>query len=123
MTKKLNHQFAINRCGIPIGKCCASCINKCLTSTSARTCALRGKLEEVAQAYVCDDWKMEPSLDNVGDSQGKVKKKDYLMFVMIRRMAENESIELGIISEDDRQSNEELREEYISKNGNIYYKF
>jgi hypothetical protein len=45
------------------------------------------------------------------------------MFVMLRRRTETQSIELGIIDEEDRQSNEELREEYISKNGNIYYKF
>ena len=123
MKSNSKKQFATNRCGIPIGKCCASCINKCLSSTSQRTCALQGKLEEVEQNYVCDHWQMAPNLQNAGGSQGKVKKKDYLMFVMIRRMAENESIDLGIISEDDRQSNEELREEYISKFGNIYYKF
>lgn len=122
MTKKTKN-FATNRCGIGIRKCCASCIHKCLSSTSARTCALHGKKKEVDQLHVCDHWQLEPSLDNAGDSQGRVKKKDYLMFVMIRRMAENESIELGIIDEEDRQSNEELREEYISKNGNIYYKF
>ena len=123
MKRKKTRQFAINKCGIPIGKCCASCINKCLSSTSQRTCALRGKLEEVAQDHVCNHWQMNPSLDNAGDSQGKVKKKDYLMFVMLRRRTETQSIELGIIDEEDRQSNEELREEYISKNGNIYYKF
>ena len=121
--QKSNSNFAINRCGIPIRKCCASCINKCLTSTSPRTCALQGKIEEVEQSHVCDHWQMAPNLQNAGGGKGKVKKKDYLMFVMIRRMAENESIDLGIISEDDRQSNEELREEYISKFGNIYYGF
>ena len=84
---------------------------------------MHGKKEEVDQLHVCDHWQLEPSLDNAGDSQGKVKKKDYLMFVMLRRRTETQSIELGIIDEEDRQSNEELREEYISKNGNIYYKF
>ena len=120
MAKKPN-QFATNRCGIKVRKCCASCIHKCLSSTSARTCALHGKKEEVDQLHVCDHWQMEPSLDNAGDGQGKVKKKDFLMFVILRRRTEDQSIELGIISEDERLSIEDLREEYISKNGNIYY--
>ena len=84
---------------------------------------MRGKKEEVDQLHVCDHWQMEPSFDNAGDSQGRVKKKDFLMFVMLRRRTEEQSIDLGIISEDDRQSNEDLREEYISKFGNIYYNF
>ena len=115
--------FVMNDAGIPVKKCCASCINKCLSSTSQRTCALQGKLEEVDQLHVCDHWQMEPSFDYAGSGQGRVKKKDFLMFVMLRRRTETQSIELGIISEDDRQSNEELREEYISKFGNIYYNF
>ena len=123
MSNKKTNQFATNRCGIKVRKCCASCIHKCLSSTSARTCALHGKKEEVDQLHVCDHWQLEPSLDNAGDSQGRVKKKDFLMFVILRRRTETQSIELGIIDEADRQSNEELREEYISKNGNIYYKF
>ena len=120
MTKKTKN-FATNRCGIGIRKCCASCIHKCLSSTSARTCALHGKKEEVDQLHVCSSWDMAPSLDNAGDSQGRVKKKDFLMFVMLRRRTEDQSIELGIIDEDERLSIEDLREEYISQNGNIYY--
>lgn len=122
MTKKTK-QFVTNRCGIQVRKCCASCINKCLSSTSQRTCALRGKKEEVDKLHVCSKWQMEPSFDNAGDGQGRVKKKDFLMFVMLRRRTEAQSIELGIISEDERQTVDDLREEYISKNGNIYYNF
>ena len=123
MSQKQNNQFATNRCGIQVRKCCASCINKCLSSTSARTCALRGKKEEVDQLHVCPHWRMEPSLDNAGDSQCRVKRKDFLMFVMLRRRTETQSIELGIISEDERQTIDDLREEYISQHGNIYYNF
>lgn len=121
--KKSNKNFATNSCGIGIRKCCASCIHKCLSSTSARTCALLGKKEEVDQLHVCDHWQMEPSFDYAGGSQGRVKKKDFLVFVMLRRRTETQSIELGIISEEERLSIEDLREEYISQNGNIYYNF
>lgn len=113
-----NQTFATNDCGIRIKKCCASCKHKCLT-TSQRTCSRHGG-QEVEQGHVCPEWEMNPCFEKAGRNLGEVKKKEYLQFVMVRRWTENQNIELGIIEDDDWQTVEELREEFMGNFGNIF---
>ena len=119
MNTKNEQTFVTNCIGIAVKRCCASCMHKRLSSTSERTCSLHD-MQEVEQSHVCLDWAMAECFEKAGCSLGKVKSKPYLTFVMMRRWTENKNIELGVMTDDDRQTVEELREEFIGKYGKIY---
>ena len=119
MAKKKEQTFVMNGAGIPVKRCCSSCMHKCLTSISQRTCSLHEN-KSVKKRDVCPAWRMAPCLENVGTNLGEVKKKSYLQFVMVRRWTEDKNIELGVMDEDDRQRVSELREEYVGRFGKIY---
>ena len=113
-----NQTFATNGYGIKIKKCCASCRHKCLT-TYHRFCSQHGG-QEVEQSDVCPEWKMNTCFEKTGRNPGEVKKKEYLQFVMVRRWTENNNIELGIMEDDDRQTLEEIRGEFVGIFGDIF---
>ena len=46
----------VNRYGITVKKCCASCQHKCLDDFANRKCELTG--HKVRSKYKCDDWQM-----------------------------------------------------------------
>ena len=51
---------------------------------------------------------------------GKVKRKEYLMFVQDVRSAENDDIQSGKITEQERKSLDEIRQMFTEKYGSIY---
>ena len=69
----------INKFGIKIRKCCASCKHRLLASDNYRDCDLGER--HVKPTYLCPNWDLEQKLDNAGKGSGKVKKKDYLMYI------------------------------------------
>ena len=69
---------------------------------------------------VCADWQLNSCLKNVGKEKGRIKSKAYLDFILKKRLAEDYRIELGVLSEDDRQPVKEIRREYEEKYGSIY---
>lgn len=50
------------------------------------------------------------SFDMTGMTKGRVKRKDYLMFVLAKRQEEDEAMERGELKEKDRKTVKELRE-------------
>ena len=118
MNTSNNQTFATNGCGIKIKKCCASCQYKCLT-TYHRFCSQHGG-QEVEQGHVCPEWEMNTCFEKAGRNPGEVKKKEYLQFFMVRRWTENNNIELGIMEDDDRQTVEEIRGEFVGIFGDIF---
>lgn len=105
-----------NRCGIVFRKCCCTCKNRCQEVESKNTCLELGI--EVASTDLCRGWKVAPSYEKVGMSKGKVKSREYLMWVLEQRVQETRDIEAGLMDEEDRKSVEELRREFSNFNHN-----
>lgn len=101
-----------NRCGIVFRKCCCTCKNRCQEVESKNTCLELGI--EVASTDLCRGWKVAPSYEKVGMSKGKVKSREYLMWVLEQRVQETRDIEAGLMDEEDRRSVETLRNEWCA---------
>ena len=111
---KVEAPLAKNRCGIEFKKCCCTCKHRCPEADSKSTCLELGI--EVASTDLCRGWKMAPSYEQVGMNKGKVKSREYLMWVLEQRVQETRDIEAGLMDEEDRRSVEELRKEFIMHN-------
>ena len=111
---KVEAPLAKNRCGIEVKKCCCTCKHRCPEADSKSTCLELGI--EVASTDLCRGWKMAPSYEQVGMNKGKVKSREYLMWVLEQRVQETRDIEAGLMDEEDRKSVEELREIWKTNN-------
>lgn len=78
----MDSKYYINKHGIRIVKCCASCQHKDLHAGN-RVCLMTRS--NIKGTYVCREWKVAEHLANAGKGDGKVKKKEYLQFVMDNR--------------------------------------
>ena len=117
-----------NSHGIEIKKCCASCKHKDLTRLlSARFCSLHQK--KVKPREGCKQWEMSEQMQAAGLSGGKVKKKEYLKYVM--EVREDERLRVGEQSSGmsladqlkiqiPHKSISQIRREFEAKNGSIY---
>lgn len=98
--------FIKNQHGTAIVMCCASCrFNKGISNSTKerRICGLDS--DEVLPFQLCSQWEMNPVLNNAGNGDGRVKRKEYIKFV-----AENAG----------RYSIHEIREEFEKKHGSRF---
>ena len=96
MNKRISNNMnvmLVNRYGITVKKCCASCQHKCTDTDGRRICGLMQIVVE--QKFDCPKWELAEGQQNAGRSGGKVKRREYLMFVFETRMQEQEAIEAG----------------------------
>ena len=105
-------------CGIEIRKSCSTCMHRCEDGDGCQICKLTGA--NVTGADLCSGWKMAEGYQHVGRKKGKIKKKEYLMFVQMQREQEDKAIKQGILFEEDCMTSEELRAMYEKEFGNIY---
>ena len=98
-----------------IKKCCASCQHKCIESDGTRVCAQM--MLKVQQKFKCKQWQMSDGLKNAGKCNGKVKRKEYLIYVQEIRCAESDDIKNGIITEQERKTLKEIRQMFTEKFG------
>ena len=73
-----------NESGIKIRRMCASCHYKTVDNEGERCCELTQQVVE--QRCVCKQWKMSDGMRHAGYSGGKVKRREYLLFVFELRM-------------------------------------
>lgn len=107
----------MNAFGVVINKCCASCTFKDLTrAVSQRRCKKTGK--SVSPSGYCKQWAMSRQLQMAGRSQGKVKRKEYLMHLVAVREEELQVEQRGLKIKP--KSIVEIRAEFERKNGSIY---
>ena len=129
MAKEIRITSVRNAHGCKIKKCCASCQHKCIESDGTRVCA--SMMLKVQQKFKCKKWQMSDGLKNAGKCDGKVKRKEYLIYVQETRSAErlrvgdgtsgmNDGIQNGIITEQERKTLEEIRKMFTEKFGSIY---
>ena len=106
-----------NQYGIEVKECCASCRHKDLTRLlSARFCSLHQK--KVKPREGCKQWEMSEQMQAAGLSGGKVKKKEYLKYVM--EVREDESLADQLKIQFPHKSISQIRKEFEAKNGSIY---
>ena len=106
-------------CGVVVKKWCGSCQHKCVANNGQRLCGLNDELP-VEQSDVCPNWQLDAAFEKVRMSQGRIKRRAYLLYVEVVRRDEDEGIELGVLEEEDRKPIEVIRQEFIEKYGSIY---
>ena len=86
--------YAYNEQGIAIKKCCASCAVKDLTNgRRTRRCMVRD--ESVKPREYCCLWSMSSQFKAAGTAHGKVKRKEYLEFLVEQRKTEQYACQLN----------------------------
>ena len=84
----------VNRYGIRVKRCCASCRHKCLDDFASRKCELTG--QRVRGGYKCDDWQMSEQLEMLGCERGRVQRREYQLTLMEVRASERLAIQRGL---------------------------
>jgi hypothetical protein len=87
--------FTRNTHGIVVKKCCASCAYKELSKADVLRYCVRHE-KEVSSSGLCSLWEMSKQAQLAGWSQGQVKRKEYLMYLMEMRMEEQRQRDDGI---------------------------
>ena len=119
MTKKQEQTTVTTVCGVEVKRWCGSCQHRCVASNGQRLCGQDDELP-VEQSDVCPNWQLDAAFEKVRMSQGRIKRRAYLLYVEMVRRDEDEGIELGVLEEEDRKPIEVLRQEFIEKYGSIY---
>ena len=87
-------EFEMNKAGVRIKKCCASCESRkdnIRTKSYKRTCRL-GQTEP-GRLTECDQWSMRKSLMDMKMNEGAVKSDKYFQFVLDIRSEERRLVE------------------------------
>ena len=121
MTKKLKKEllatFAENAYEISVKRCCASCESMGPSEKlSYRKCLKHLCL--VKAHNVCADWEMNKPSQKAGASEGKVKCREYLMYVLEVREREHLAEKQG--NRVTRLSIGEIRQQFEEEHGTIY---
>jgi hypothetical protein len=106
-------QSTRNAQGIKVKRCCLSCTHKFYDSRGRRLCDLCQIPVGVKDG--CDRWEMHAALKQAGLRPGKVKRKDYLRFVLKVRSEEKRLLELGQIKLKECLSLKQLRTDFGKK--------
>ena len=80
-------EMLVNRYGIAVKKCCASCQHKCLTDIAERKCELTGR--RVKGKQKCNDWELSEKLEMMGCERGRVQRRAYQLTLMEVRASES----------------------------------
>lgn len=106
-----------NGYGIRVMKACMTCAHKdCLRLSKSRMCALHRK--RVSRYGLCDQWKMNPQMKAAGSGEGRVKRVEYLRYVMRVRQQESMARQRGLTVV--HRSIETIREMYEKTFGSVY---
>lgn len=112
--------FTKNVHGITVKKCCASCSYKDLSRAKhVRFCTQHKK--EVKACGLCSLWEMSKQGQLAGWSQGRVKRKEYLEYLLRECEDWKLATQLGLHVE--MKSIEELRVKFEQEHGSIYINF
>lgn len=96
--------------------CCASCMHKQIQNDGSRLCELEGLLVE--SQHTCEQWEVNASMVKTEDrGMGKVKRHEYLMFVLETRTLERQAVDEGTMSPDDMSTLDSLRKRFEEETG------
>ena len=100
---------------VRIKECCASCRHKTIENDGSRICSLMQIM--VKQQFKCQKWAVAEGLAQTHWHMGKVKRREYLVFVFEIRMQEREAIDNGILLPEDVATLDSLRERFELETG------
>lgn len=110
--------FKNNSFGVAIKMQCSSCAFKDMTrAVSTRYCTKHER--SVEPNHVCSLWSMSDQMKMAGRSEGKVKRLEYLRYLLAERDDEQLAIQMGHNIKP--RSIEQIRENFESEHGSIYY--
>lgn len=114
-------EFKANGYGIAIPKRCATCAHKGQTRLmTKRQCLAYEK--EVKPKGVCSLWKMSDQMKAAGLGGGKIKRREYLMYLASAREIESTAIQNGLAIKP--KTIAEIRSEFEQEHGcSIYINF
>lgn len=115
--KKILTMYSENEYGMSVKKCCASCVHKALTGKLRYRKCLRHLCLTKAH-NVCSDWEMNFPSRQAGASEGKVKKREYQLFLLEVRQREAAATKQG--NRVTRLSIGEIRQQFEEEHGTIY---
>ena len=118
---KKNKKSVRNGFGVKVKCCCASCQYKDIEPDGTRVCKLMEMI--MPSGSICKKWDLEDHLKDAGKGWGRIKKKEYLAFVLSVREEENRMIDEGLLLESERASTMKLRLEYRQNYGSEYEVF
>ena len=113
----MKKEFTRNTHGIVVKKCCASCAYKELSKADVLRYCVRHE-KEVSSSGLCSLWEMSKQAQLAGWSQGQVKRKEYLMYLVTECENRKLAIQLGLRIE--AKSIEEMRAKFEQEQGSIY---
>ena len=109
-----------NSSGIAVRKACMSCAHKsCTRLWTARYCEVRHR--DVGRNNVCKDWQMSEALQAAGRSEGRIKRREYLIYLASVRADEEIARQLRVNYP--FKSIEAIRSEFEKEHGSIYINF
>ena len=76
----------VNRYGITVKRCCASCQHKCLDDFGFRRCDLTKR--KVRAKNRCGNWELSEQLESIGCECGQVQRRAYQLTLMDLRATE-----------------------------------
>ena len=107
-----------NSSGIPIIKACMSCAHKsCTRLWTARYCEQHQI--DVGRDDVCEQWEMSETMKAAGRSEGKIKRREYLIYLASVRADEEIARQLRVNYP--YKSIEAIRSEFEKEHGSIYF--
>ena len=115
--KMVNGMGYRNIYGILINRCCASCKFKDLTRLmTSRYCLQHHK--SVKPKGCCKQWAISDQLEAAGSGRGKVKRREYLRYLLEVRSDESLADQLGIHAP--HKTIDQIRQEFETNHGSIY---
>lgn len=115
--EKMNQDLMLmNRYGIKVKRCCASCQHKCLDDFASRTCELTG--QKVRSKNKCDEWQMSEQLEMLGCAHGRVQRREYQLTLLEVRASERLAIQRGLTITP--RSLEDIQEDFEQEHGSRF---
>ena len=105
---------------LPVKKCCASCRYRDIErAMRLRFCEVRE--EEVHPSFCCDRWKMSQGIKVAGSTIGRIKRREYQLFLIrVREMEQLKKKKKLFVKS---RSNEDIRRIFERLYGSIYLEF
>lgn len=114
-TKKTRITSVRNEHGIKVRKMCASCQHKSIDNDGTRICQLMQLKGQ--QKFRCPKWQSAACFAEAGNNKGRVKRREYLMFVFEVRMQEREKLDQRLMSADEVATLDSLRKRFEDETG------
>lgn len=118
--KAIVKDYATTEQGFRVWKCCSSCVLCKPDNNGLRICTRTNK--RTRPSAICEGYIMRPKLNHLGTGETQEpKRKEYLDYVLTRRLTEDVLIDQGEMKKDQRASVFDLRNDWQIGAGESIY--